>query len=75
MRTRQIEEVIIVEGAETDEKALEEVWLHLLPLCRNLRSFFLNFEDYSQCPVDGDHPPINVKKFAVFLQAKRPFPK
>lgn len=40
----QIEEVIIVEGAETDERALEEVWLHLLPLCRNLRSFFLNFE-------------------------------
>lgn len=40
----QIEEVIIVEGAETDEIALEEVWLHLLPLCRNLRSFFLNFE-------------------------------
>lgn len=64
-----------MEGAETDEIALEEVWLHLLPLCRNLRSFFLNFEDYSQCPVDGDHPPINVKKFAVFLQAKKPFPK
>lgn len=40
----QIEEVIIVEGLETDEPALEEVWLHLLPLCRNLRSFFLNFE-------------------------------
>ncbi|CAM9770550.1 unnamed protein product [Scytosiphon promiscuus] len=71
----KIEEVIIVEGAETDEIALEQVWLHLLPLVRNLRSFFLNFEDYSQCPVDGDHPPINVKKFAVFLQAKKPFPK
>lgn len=72
---RQIEEVIIVEGAGTDEVALEQVWLHLLPLCTNLRSFFLNFEDYSKCPVDGDHPPINVKKFAVFLQAKKPFPK
>lgn len=71
----QIEEVIIVEGAGTDEIALEQVWLHLLPLCTNLRSFFLNFEDYSKCPVDGDHPPINVKKFAVFLQAKKPFPK
>lgn len=33
-----------MEGAETDERALEEVWLHLLPLCRNLKSFFLNFE-------------------------------
>eukprot|EP00752_Nemacystus_decipiens_P013887 g12327.t1 len=71
----KIEEVIIVEGAGTDEIALEQVWLHLLPLCTNLRSFFLNFEDYSRCPVDGDHPPINVKKFAVFLQAKKPFPK
>lgn len=37
-----------MEGAETDEMALEEVWLHLLPLCRNLRSFFLNFEVQGQ---------------------------
>ena len=36
---------------------------------------FSLFQDYSQCPVDGDHPPINVKKFAVCLQAKKPFPK
>ena len=37
--------------------------------------FFLLLQNYSQCPVDGDHPPINVKKFAVCLQAKKPFPK